>query len=127
MSERWRILVADDIPFNAEMLAVILSGAGYQVDVVHDAVLAVAKTQELRPDCIFMDVVMPGEFNGIEAIRRIRTMDYRPLIICQSAQAGNACIQEALDAGADECLVKPFKRRDVLEVLERYRVKQEQD
>lgn len=115
-----RILVADDDPTNLEILNVILTGAGHRVVLVSDAPTALATARTFQPDFVMMDAVMPGEFGGIEGIRRLRADPaFRGLIICQSAKASQVDQAEALSAGAMAYLTKPYRRRDVLGMIER--------
>ncbi len=74
-----------------------------------------------RPDLVFMDVLMPGEFDGLEATRRLKSdPTFHGIIICQSARASGADQQEGLGSGADGYLTKPFKRQDVLAVIDQF-------
>lgn len=115
-----KVLVADDDPNNLEILNVILTGAGHRVVLVTSGPEAVARARDLRPDVVFMDAVMPGEYGGLEAIRRLKAMaDFHGLIICQSARASGVDQAEGRNAGADAYLTKPYRRRDVLDLLQR--------
>lgn len=115
-----RILVVDDEPINAEILTVMLEREGYEVLTAYSAPTGVQIALESRPDLIFMDILIPGEYSGLEAIRRLRaTPEFFGKIICQSAKAGGLDQEEGLAAGADDYLTKPFRRQDVLSVLHR--------
>jgi CheY-like chemotaxis protein len=74
---------------------------------------------DAKPDLVFMDILMPGEYNGLEAIRRLKADPaFTGKIICQSAKASGHDHQEGLAAGADGYLTKPFRRQDVLSLLQ---------
>lgn len=121
-----KILVADDVSDNAEILLVMLGRLGHQVVTAADAPTAEQLALQHAADVVFMDIVMPGPYDGLEAIRRLRQQHrYRGMIVCQTAQASAGNVAEALSAGADTCLTKPFKYRDVLRLIERYTDRQE--
>lgn len=124
---RLKILVADDDPTNLEVLNVMLTMEGHRVLLVSDGPAAVAAARDFEPDVIFMDGVMPGEYDGLEAIRRLKEEEgFQGVLILQSANASGVDQRRGLSTGADHYLVKPFKRRDVLEVLERFAPRLEQ-
>ncbi|MNX72071.1 Transcriptional regulatory protein YycF [compost metagenome] len=114
-----KILVVDDEPTNTEILTVMLEREGHQVLSASNAPMGVQVALETHPDLIFMDILMPGEYNGLEAIRRLKSNPaFTGKIICQSAKASGHDHQEGLAAGADGYLTKPFRRQDVLSLLE---------
>lgn len=116
-----KILVVEDEPTNAEILSILLTREGHQVVTASDGPSGVTLALEEKPDLIFMDVLMPGEFDGLEATRRLKAEPgFRGLIVCQSARASGADQQEGLVSGADGYLTKPFKRQDVLAVIEQF-------
>lgn len=116
-----KILVVEDEPTNAEILSILLTREGHQVVTASDGPSGVKAALEEKPDLVFMDVLMPGEFDGLEATRRLKAdPSFAGLIICQSARASGADQQEGLVSGADGYLTKPFKRQDVLAVIEQF-------
>ena len=114
-----RVLVVDDALFMRNMLKDIFSGAGYEV--VGEAANgneAVEKYRALQPDLVTMDIVMP-ERNGIEALGEIlREYPAANVIMC-SALGQEALVIQAVETGAREFIVKPFKEERVLEVIRR--------
>lgn len=103
-----RILVVDDAVFMRTVLRDILADAGHEV--VGEAKTgeeAVQRFSELRPDLVTMDLVMPGE-GGIAALERILAEDPDARIVIVSAVGQKEDLQEALDKGAKDFLVKPF-------------------
>lgn len=115
-----RILVVEDEPINAEILELLLTREGHAVCVAQTGPEAVEATARFTPDLILMDLQMPGEYDGFEAIRRLRGRGYSGVIVCQSARVAGPEQAMGFEAGADGFLPKPFKRRDVLEVVEHY-------
>ena len=114
-----RILIVDDALFMRTMLRNIFVESGF--DVVGEAgsgVEAVEKFRELSPDLTTMDIVMP-ELNGIEALKRIVALDPRARVVMCSALGQESLIIEALDAGARDFIVKPFKPAKVVEVAQK--------
>jgi two-component system chemotaxis response regulator CheY len=109
-----RVLIVDDASFMRSMLREIFVEAGYEVvgEATH-GVEAVQRYEELRPDLTTMDIVMPYK-NGVEATREIvRTHPQAVVVIC-SALGQEALVLEALEAGAADFVVKPFRGEDVL-------------
>lgn len=114
-----KILVVDDEPTNAEILTVMLEREGHEVLTAASGPAGVELALESKPDLVFMDILMPGEYNGLEAIRRLKADPaFTGKIICQSAKASGQDHQEGLKAGADGYLTKPFRRQEVLSLLE---------
>ena len=114
-----KILVVDDEPTNTEILTVMLEREGHAILTATNAPTGVQVAREAHPDLIFMGVLMPGEYNGLEAIRRLKAdPDFKGKIICQSAKASGQDHQQGLAAGADGYLTKPFRRQDVLSLME---------
>ncbi len=113
------VLVCDDALFMRAMVGDILQQAGY--DVVGEAATgaeAVARYQELRPDLVTMDIVMP-DMGGVDAVRAIRAEDPAARVIMCSAMGQQALVVEAIQAGARDFVVKPFQPGRVVEAVER--------
>lgn len=116
-----KILVVDDEPTNAEILSLLLTREGHQVSIASDGPSGVEAALRLQPDMVFMDVLMPGDYDGLEAIRRIKEdPTFTGIVICQSARASGSDQEEGLVSGADGYLTKPFKRRDVLDLIAQF-------
>lgn len=114
-----RVLIVDDALFMRTMLRNIFVESGF--DVVGEAgngVEAVEKYRQLAPDLTTMDIVMP-ERNGIEALKQIVALDPGARVIMCSALGQESLIIEALDAGARDFIVKPFKPAKVVEVAQK--------
>jgi len=114
-----RILIADDALFMRNMLREIFAKAGYQVvGEAGNGVEAVEKYLELRPDLVTMDIVMPLK-SGIEALQQITAADPQACVVMCSALGQEALILEAVQAGARDFIIKPFREERVLEVVRR--------
>jgi two-component system chemotaxis response regulator CheY len=113
------VLIVDDALFMRTMLRNILVESGFEV--VGEAgtgIEAVEKYRRLMPDLTTMDIVMP-EQNGIEALKQIVAFDPRARVVICSALGQESLIIEALDAGARDFIVKPFKPAKVIEVAQK--------
>jgi two-component system chemotaxis response regulator CheY len=114
-----RILIADDALFMRNMLREIFVKAGFQVvGEVANGVEAVEMYHELRPDLVTMDIVMPLK-SGIEALQQITREDPDARVVMCSALGQEALVIEAVQAGAKDFIVKPFKEERVLDVVRR--------
>ena len=106
MSAPSRILVVDDEPQILRALTTTLRGAGYDVQQAatgHDALAAVAVHP---PDAVVLDLILP-DLSGIEVCREIRRASDVPVIVL-SAVGEERTKVDALDAGADDYVTKPF-------------------
>ena len=113
------VLVCDDAVFMRTMVSDILSQAGFTVvGEAENGKQAVEKYQQLKPDLVTMDIIMP-EMGGIEAVKQITQMDAAARILMCSAMGQQALVQEALQAGARDFVVKPFQPSRVLEAVQR--------
>jgi two-component system chemotaxis response regulator CheY len=110
-----KILLVDDAKFMRMMLGEILRNAGYEVVAeANNAKEAIRIYQEVKPDLVTMDIIMPG-MSGLEAAREIIKLDPRAKIIMVSAMGQQELVKESLDAGASDFVVKPFVLDEVLE------------
>src|SRR6202163_3896498 len=106
------ILVVDDEPQIRRVMRTALSGRGYVIREATTGEEAVAAVRKERPDLMLLDVNMPG-IGGIEAARAIREMCDAPIIMLTVRNAERDKVI-ALDAGADDYVVKPFGIEELL-------------
>lgn len=101
------VMVVDDDQDLSEMLGIVLTGAGIDVDLVSrgDEVLDVFRNNP--PDLVLLDVMLPG-LDGIEVCKLIRAESMVPIIML-SAKGDSYDVVRGLEAGADDYMVKPFK------------------
>jgi len=114
-----KILIVDDASFMRLNLKNILEGGGYEV--VGEATNgdeAVKLYRETEPDLVTMDITMP-EKDGITAMKEILESDPKALVLIISAMGQEAYIKKAIVAGAKHFIVKPFKKDNVLKVIEK--------
>lgn len=111
-----RILIADDRDTNRDLLLRLLQRVGYRTRTVPNGLEAVRVAREWRPNLILMDMRMP-ELNGLAATRQIRAcpeVSEVPIVIV-SASAMEENRAEALEAGANGFIRKPFREDEILE------------
>ncbi len=112
-----RILIVDDAVFMRNVLRDIFVGGGYEVAAeAANGLEAIEKFDEHKPDLVTMDIVMPFK-SGIEATRDITRSHPDALIVMCSALGQESLAMEAIEAGAADFIVKPFKSEDVLAVV----------
>jgi len=112
------VLICDDANFMRRVIERMLVAGGFTV--VGEAATgpeAVARYDELKPDLVTMDVVMP-EMGGIESARAITAKDPDACIVMCSAMGQDALMVEALKAGASAFVVKPFDQTKLLAAAE---------
>src|SRR6266545_838079 len=112
MAERPHILVVDDDARIAAAVRRSLIYEGYEVEVAGDGPAALARARERLPDLVVLDVMLPG-LDGVEVCRRLRADGDVPILML-TARDGLESRVEGLDSGADDYLVKPFERDELL-------------
>ncbi len=122
MKHSVHILLAEDNPVNQKLAKMMLSKAGYKVEVVNDGQEAVEKyTKSPKEfDLVFMDVQMP-KMDGMEATKAIREKGFDTIpIVAMTAHAMKGDRERCLEAGMDDYITKPIKRELVFEILEKW-------
>jgi two-component system, OmpR family, KDP operon response regulator KdpE len=107
-----RILIVDDEPQIRRVLRTTLSSQGYTVAEAKNGDEALEQIREERPDLILLDVNMPGR-SGLEVCHEIRATSDIPIIMLTVRNTERDKVQ-ALDAGADDYVVKPFGSEELL-------------
>jgi CheY-like chemotaxis protein len=112
---RPKVLVVDDEKVIADTLAIILNQNGYDASAVYSGNSAVERAQEIVPDLVISDVIIP-DMNGIEAAIRIRKVLPNTKILLFSGQAATADLLETARAQGHEfeILAKPVHPQDLL-------------
>ncbi len=110
-----RILVVEDEAAIAELVAINLRHAGYEVTVVGDAESALQSVDRVLPDLVVLDWMLPGQ-SGLALAKSWRTVARtKPLpIIMLTARAAESDKLAGLDGGADDYLTKPFSPKELL-------------
>ena len=112
-------LVVEDQADIRKLIRMTLEFENHEIHEVADAPTALLHAAAMMPDLVLLDVMMPGEFDGLEACRRLRAdarfADTR--IILLSARGQSADIAAGLAAGADAYVLKPFSPLKLLETI----------
>ena len=110
-----RILIADDEPNQLELIYYNLTKEGYEVHRAHDGRQAIEMAEELRPDLIILDWMMP-EYSGIDVCRMIQKSEQltSTAVIMLSARGEEGDRTFGLDTGADDYITKPFSPRELI-------------
>ncbi len=101
------VMVVDDDQDLAEMLGIVLTGAGIDVDLVSRGYEVMDVFRNNPPDLVLLDVMLPG-LDGIEVCKLIRAESMVPIVML-SAKGDTQDVVKGLEAGADDYMVKPFR------------------
>jgi len=107
-----KILIADDDPQILRALRILLTARGYEVLTARTGAEALSVAVETHPDLVMLDLGMP-ELNGIEVIEGLRGWTSVPILVV-SGRTGSGDKVDALDAGADDYVTKPFAADELL-------------
>ncbi len=107
-----KVLIADDDPQLVRALRITLAAHGYDVAAAPDGQAAIALAAKEHPDIVMVDLGMP-RLDGIRVIEALRGWTAVPIIVV-SGRTGSADKVEALDAGADDYVTKPFQIDELL-------------
>jgi len=107
-----RILVVDDEPQITRVLRTALSAQRYDVRTANDPAEALRLFAEWQPDLLITDLAMP-DITGVEICRRVRKSSQAPIIVLSVRDQDQSKV-EALDAGADDYVTKPFSTQELL-------------
>jgi two-component system response regulator MtrA len=106
------IMVVDDDQDLAEMLGIVLNGAGYEVDLINHGDQVLDSFRANKPDLVLLDVMLPG-IDGVEICRQIRAESMVPIVML-TAKSDSHDVVMGLEAGADDYMVKPFKSSELV-------------
>ncbi|HEX5590391.1 MAG TPA: response regulator transcription factor [Candidatus Limnocylindrales bacterium] len=107
-----RILVVDDDPAMVGAITALVGTEGHQVITAYDGLTAVRRFREENPDLVLLDLAMPGP-DGFTVAGQMRAAGGAPIIVV-SGESSEAAKVKALGIGADDYLVKPFGRQELL-------------
>ncbi|MGZ6695000.1 MAG: response regulator transcription factor [Solirubrobacteraceae bacterium] len=107
-----RVLVVEDDEEIAQVLQRSLRMEGYEVRLAFDGQAALDAAVAFNPDLVILDLGLP-KLDGIEVAKRLRASDDVPILMLTARDALEARV-EGLDSGADDYLVKPFERQELL-------------
>ncbi len=107
-----RVLVVEDDDAIAQVLQRSLRMEGYEVKIAGDGGVALELARGFLPDLVILDLGLPG-LDGIDVAKALRETDDVPILILTARDAVESRVQ-GLDSGADDYLVKPFERQELL-------------
>ena len=107
-----KILVVDDDVNICELLRLYLTKEGYQVTIANDGEEGLEKFNQVKPDMVLLDVMMP-KMDGLEVCRRIRKLGHTPVMML-TAKGETFDKVLGLELGADDYMVKPFDSKEVV-------------
>jgi two-component system chemotaxis response regulator CheY len=111
------VLIVDDAAFMRMMIKDILTKNGLDVaGEAENGLQAVDMFKELKPDIVIMDITMPG-MNGMLALKEILAVDNSANVLMCSAMGQQAAVINAIQAGAKDFIVKPFKPDRVVDAI----------
>ncbi len=114
-----RVLVVDDLPFMRQAIREVLKDSRFRIVAeAENGEQAIARYREIAPDVVLLDIVMPV-LDGLTTLRRLRRIDPDSNIIMCSALGEQAMIVRAIQLGARDFIVKPFRPERVVSALER--------
>lgn len=113
---RGNILICDDTDANRAMLSNILKKENFNIFEVENGEQAITTYQNLKPDVVIMDVTMP-KVDGIKALEKIKEIDSHAKIIMCSAIRDPYTINDALNKGALDFIIKPFSIEGFVETI----------
>jgi two-component system, OmpR family, response regulator len=108
-----RVLVVDDEPSLAELLASVLRYEGWEIQTAGDGTSAVRTAREFQPDAVVLDVMLP-DFSGLEVLRRVRAEQPNVCVLFLTARDTVEDRVAGITAGGDDYVTKPFSLEEVL-------------
>jgi two-component system chemotaxis response regulator CheY len=112
-----KVLIVDDTAFMRLTIKTMLEKNGFEiVGEAENGKEAIEKYFEYRPDIVTMDITMP-EMSGIQALKAIKQKEPQAKIIIISAMGQESLVKEAIMAGAESFIVKPFREEDLIKTI----------
>jgi len=106
------ILIVEDDEHTAEISRLYLARDGHDVTVTHNGIEGLKLVQDLNPDLMVLDIMLPG-MDGMEICRRLRAAGNKVPVIMLTARVDEADKLTGLDYGADDYITKPFSPREL--------------
>ena len=113
------ILIVEDDPQVARLIALVLGRAGRQCEIVADGQTALQKAKELRPSMIFADLTLKG-MNGEQLCNRLKSQEETRDIPYVVLSGDRDLAQKARRCGADDYMGKPFEFPDLIRLVDKY-------
>jgi CheY-like chemotaxis protein len=119
MSDKSRVLIADDNEANVELMEAYLAGLDVETQVAVDGQDTLEKIRSFQPDLILLDIMMP-KLSGFEVCQRVKrdAATSRIMVLMVTALNELGDIERAVDAGCDDFLSKPVNKLELLKRVE---------
>jgi two-component system, OmpR family, phosphate regulon response regulator PhoB len=116
-----RVLIVEDQPDIRKLIRMTLEFEDYEIHEASDGVSGLRVARSIKPDLMLLDVMMPGELDGLQVCHQIKkdpeSAHVRVVLLTARGQARDR--EVGREAGADEYLVKPFSPLQLIETIER--------
>ena len=116
-----RVLIVEDQTDIRKLIRMTLEFEDFEIHEASDGAFGLSMARAVKPDIVLLDVMMPGELDGLQVCQQIksdpRTADIRVVLLTARGQARDR--EVGREAGADEYLVKPFSPLQLIETIER--------
>jgi two-component system phosphate regulon response regulator PhoB len=116
-----RVLIVEDQADIRKLIRMTLEFEQYEIHEASDGAFGLRMAQALKPDLMLLDVMMPGELDGLQVCQRLKsdpvTKRIKVVLLTARGQARDREVGQA--AGADEYLVKPFSPLQLIDTIER--------
>lgn len=114
-----KALVIDDSPYNRSVLSAMLRRMEVSVELAEDGEAGVEKFRTFHPDIVFLDYIMP-KMGGAEALREIRKLDSKVILVMVTSISASDQVAEAKTAGANAYILKPYVAEKIREILKNF-------
>lgn len=116
-----RVLIVEDQADIRKLIRMTLEFEDYEIHEANDGAAGLRMARSLKPDLMLLDVMMPGELDGLQVCHQIRkdpaTAHIRVVLLTARGQARDR--EVGREAGADEYLIKPFSPLQLIDTIER--------
>jgi len=116
-----RVLIVEDQPDIRKLIRMTLEFEDYEIHESSDGAAGFHKAMEVRPDLVLLDVMMPGEMDGVQVCKAIKSSPSMAgvKVVLLSARGQARDLEAGQQAGADQYLVKPFSPLQLIDTIER--------
>nr|WP_315431278.1 response regulator [uncultured Albidiferax sp.] len=113
-----KILIVEDHADIRRLIRMTLEFENYDIFEAADGERGLFMAQQVQPDLVLLDVMMPGSIDGLEVCRMLKAQPNPPRILLLTARGRSEDLEAGLRAGSDAYLVKPFSPLQLMEVVE---------
>nr|WP_315240167.1 response regulator [uncultured Albidiferax sp.] len=113
-----KILIVEDHADIRRLIRMTLEFEDYDIYEAVDGEEGLRMAQEVQPDLVLLDVMMPGQLNGLEVCSLLKAWPNPPRILLLTARGRSEDFEAGLHAGSDAYLVKPFSPLELMETIE---------